>query len=407
MALTDAVKTRGNANTEGQTKLDVADTLFHVGELSETPIVTLFGGKIYKSGGQKPEEVPGKIKSEVAEDTEYKVVEKDPLGRTLIVNGAVADTTTTTITFDSSARAKVGDGAYNKRTGEFIKIIAIDAGGTDVTARRNLGSTTYTINDNDVFEIVGFSGRDGGPKASIRQQLASPRTRRTQIFKRSFGISDTLMNLTSEVKNLNYWDEERIQSYVEHKKDIEFSLILNPAADSYVDADSYDVNMSRGIISELEDEGQVLYTGGDWSESKFFGAYSEEAFKYGPMRKILLASSGLRTIINEYARTKVQSRTSDTKFGLTVKELDTGHGYFEIIPWGLPQKFFNDDQAVYGMVIDADRLTKKFIKNRDTKYEEGIQTPGQDSKEAQFISEIGLRVASRKHHLILSPKAGA
>ena len=181
MAVISANKTNANAGTEELLGVDVSDIIWHVGEPTEAPLITLTGGKLYFKGENDPQEVGAKVKREVAEEVEYKVIEKNPLTRDVTVNGAVASTSTTTITLDSNAAIREGDTLKNttQENGEMIYVVAVDAGGANITARRNIGSTAFEIADGDTFTVMGYAATDGGAKASIKAQLAEPRKRRT------------------------------------------------------------------------------------------------------------------------------------------------------------------------------------------------------------------------------------
>jgi len=403
MTIIAASKTNANAGTEEILAVDVTDIIWHVGEPTETPLITLTGGKLYKDGVNKPQEVPGKIKREMAKETSYKVIEKNPLTRTVTVNGAVADTTTTTITLTENAALRVGDTLLNstQENGERLHVYAVDSGGADISARRNLGSTAFEVADGDVLTVVGFAATDGAPKASIRAQLAAPRTRNLQILKRTFGITDTLRNVTPELSKFNAWSEEQTQALVEHKKDIENTFWLNSAADSTTDANSRTVNLTRGIIAELTDSGDVVDGGGGVTETDFFGRMSEEIFEFGPSRKPFFVDSALKSIMGEWSRVKQQTKPKENKYGISVTEIETNHGILDIMTNGVFNKYFPESQKGYGVALDLDRIVYKSLPNRDSKYEDLIQTPGTDAREAQYITECGVSVRSRKHHKVV------
>ncbi len=402
MATISANKTNANASTEELLAVDVTPIIWHVGEPTEAPLITLMGGLLYFKGKNKPESVPSLVKREIADEVAYKVIEKDPLARTLTVNGAVADTTTTTITLDSNTALRVGDTIKNKtqEDGEFCFVTAVDSGGADITVKRNIGSTTKEVADNDKFEIVGFAATDGGVKASIKAQLAAPRERRTQIFKRSFGVTDTLKNVVLETKNVDAWDEEKTQALVEHKKDMEYSFWYNPGADSTTDADTNTVNLTRGIVAELAGDSTITWEE-SISENDFFGPIAEQIFEYGPTKKTAFVDSRFKSIIGDWSRVKQQTRPKESVYGINIITLETNHGILDIMTNGVFNKFSPDTQKGLMVVLDLERVTYKHIKNRDTKYEDMIQTPGTDAREAQYVTEGGLLLKSLLHHKLV------
>jgi hypothetical protein len=401
MAVTANYRTSANSTTEGTQARDVSDIIFHTGEPTEAPLVTLTGGKLYKSGGQEPEDVKGVVAREACDNVKYEVIEKDPLARTVVTNGAIASTTTATLVVDSSANIRVGDTIFNKTSGEVCYVTAIDANGTDVTVRRNLGSSSFAIADNSVWTIMGNAFKQGGSKATLKSQLAAARERYVQITKRSFGVTDTAMNLMLETKQVDLWDEEATQALVEHKKDIEYMFWMNPQADSTTDSGSNTVYLTRGIIGELVAAGNFTDVGGGLTEDEFFGPIAEKIFEFGPARKSLFVDARFKSIINQWERAKVMSKNRETKSGLNIQELETGHGILEIVLCGVFGKFYGDTKKGFGVALDLERLAYKYVKNRDTKIDENIHTPGDDVKESQYITEAGPSLRSLAHHRVI------
>ncbi len=400
MTITSTYKSNANASTEDMLAVEVTDIIWHIGEPTEAPLISLTGGKLYTEGENKPKEIGARVKREQSDEVIYKVIEKEALARTVTTNGAVASTSTTTIAFDANTNLRVGDTIKNitQENGEVCFVYAVDSGGTDISARRNLGSTSFQVADNDVWKVVGYASKDGGSKASLKSQLAEPRSRRTQIFKRSFGVTDTLRNVILETKQVDYEDEETMQALVEHKKDIEFSFWLNANADSTTDTGGSTVNLTRGIIAELTADGQTIDGGGSVSESYFFSTIAENIFEYGPTRKTFFMDSRLKSIMGEWSRVKQQTKPKETSYGINLVEVETNHGVLELITAGVFNAFLPDSQSGYGVVLDLDRLVYKYIKNRDTKFDENIQTPGDDVTESQYITEAGVSLRNLKHH---------
>lgn len=398
MALT-TTKTNVNLGTENLTDVEVHPYIWHVGEPTDSPLITLTGGKLYKSGTSKPEDVPGKIKRESTKEVDYKVIEKDPLARVFTMNGAVADTTTTSFTVVSSANLTGGETVKNITTGE-IGYVQTVTNTTTLVVARNLGSTTYQVGASDVWKVVGYAGAEGSAKRSMKSQLASPRTRYCQVFKRSFGVTGTAMKVKL-VSEMDAWSEEQTQALANHKKDIEFSFWMNPGADSTTDASSNTVYLTRGILAELGAT-RTENCDSNLTEDSFFGEVCQNVFQYGPSRKTLFADGALRSKINSWSRVKQQTAPSMTKYGLNVQTLDTGHGFLDIIACGVYDNFLSDDDKGFGVVLDLSRIAYRFIEGRDSMLELDIQTPGTDAREGQYISECGISVRSLDHHRIIN-----
>lgn len=392
--------------TEQQLVRDVSDVIWHSSESRNSPILTLGGGKLYLDGKSTPQEVPSIIKKEKAAEYKFDIIEKDSLARNWQINGAIASDSTATFVFDSTTGIQAGMLLRGKSASapEIVFVTAVNANGTDITVRRNLGSTTYQVSDDTVFECVGFAQKEGGDKRAIRAQIAAPKTRYTQIFKNTFGITHTLMN-SETLMNISAWEEEMLQAAQQHQLDKELALWTGPGVDSSTDADSATVYLTRGILNELG----ATYTtdcGGGMDEEFFFGTVSEDCFAYGPSKKILLADNKFVSRINKWALVRQQLQPKETKYGLAISELITAHGTFDIIHCGTTSKFMHNDELGFALCLDPDRVVIKYLPQKalgagDTAYEEGIETPGSSRKEAHFVSQIGLSVRSLKHHRII------
>jgi hypothetical protein len=389
-----------NANTEGRKAIEVDDVLWHVGEPTMTPLLTLVGGKLYKKGDDTPEEVAGKISKKMTTQVDFKVIEKESLTRTVQAAAAVADITTTTVVLDSNAACTVGDILTNKMSGERLFVVAVDSGGANLTVKRNLGATAFQIADDDVFFISGHASKQGGSKRTMKSILAAPRTRYCQIFKRTFGITRTLAASQLETK-INALDEEQQQALVEHKKDIEFAFWANAAADSTLDAAGSTVYLTRGIESELAGDTYTTDCGGSMDEDYFFSTVMEDVFRYGPNTKVLFADAKMISRISGFQRVKLQAKVGENRYGQKVTEVFSNHGTLQVVPCGVYGQYKDQSQEGFGTVLDLDRVEMRFMENRDTKMEMDIQTPGDDVIEGQYYSEVGISLKSLLHHRII------
>lgn len=400
MTISSTYFNNANAGAEGRLTVEVDDILWHIGEPSMTPILTLCGGKIYKDGKDSPEEVPARINKKVTAQVDFKVIEKDALTRQVTTAAAVADTTTTTVVLVTNTPCTVGDTLKNKSTGESMLVYAVDAGGANLSVRRNLGGTAFQIGAGDIIQITGFASKQGGSKRSMKSILATPRVRYCQIFKRTFGITKTLAKSQLETK-MNALDEEQMQSLVEHKKDIELSIWSNGAADSTTDAAGNAVYLTRGIEAELADEKYTTDCGGNMDEDFFFSTVMEDCFKYGPGTKTGFADAKFISRINSFARNKIQTQVKENKYGLMVMEVMSAHGTLQLTPCGTFGQYKNADQEGFCTVLDLNRVELRHMEGRDTTMEMDVQTPGDDVIEGMYLSEIGLSLKSLLHHRII------
>lgn len=400
MAIVATARTTANTVTEGSKATPIDNVLWHLGEPGDSPLNTLLGGDKYSTTGKGTESVAGAIAKEGVSAVDYKIVEKSPLARTVTVNGAIGDTTTLTFVVVDSTNVCVGDTLRNKTTGEIMFVTAI-ADATHLTVRRNLGGTTVFIGASDVLAIIGYADKQGGSKRGLRSQLAVPRTRYLQIFKRTFGVTGTAQQVKLDV-NTSTWDEEQTQAAINHKKDLEFSFWANPAADSTTNAAGDTVSLTRGIISEITGAANgVIDCSGTLDDTKLFGTVAEQIFSYGPTRKTLFADAKLRSTINKMGRDKILMSVAENKFGMKVTTIETGHGTLDMVACGAFDQFQSAATVGYGVVLDLERVKYKYLNGRDSKLMTDTQTPGDDVYEASYLTECGLCLYTLEHHKII------
>jgi len=345
----------------------------------------------------EPQKVAGIIGKEECGQYKYDYIEKDALNRSWTINGAVASTSTTTLTFVSTAGMQAGMTlmAKVKDAHEFICIDSV-TNTTQIVVKRNIGATTFQVADKVVFENVGYCAKEGGSKRGIRAQVGEDVVRYLQIFKNTFGITGTLLN-SDLVVSKSSWSEEMTQAQIQHQKDKEFSMWFNPDYDSTTDANSNTVYLTRGIYNILKTD-YSTNCDGSMTELEFMGDVCADIFAYGSSSKLLIVDAAFMKKLMGFAWVRQQTRPGDTKFGLKVSDIETDFGELKVICTGVFSKYFEESEAGMAMAIDPNYIKYKYQKGRDGVYQEGIQTPGDDVKEASFLSQCGVTIKNLNNH---------
>lgn len=399
------VQTSGTAHVElGR---DVSPVIWHETDSRNTPIISMLGGDLYLDGESTPKKIAPIIGKEQATEYKYEVLEKDALTRSWTGGAAVASTSEETIPFASTTGMQAGMLLRKKDadTPEVIHVITVTSS-TEIEAKRNIGSTTYTVAGADTWVCCGFCQKDGGSKRGIRSVTAAARTRYLQVFRNTFGITQQLLN-SEEIVNVKAWSEEMKLAAREHNLDKEGSFWFAPYADSTTDSSGNTCYISRGLIAEITNYGtnsqNVIDCKGSIDEDSFLGTISETIFSRGASKKMLLADGRFLTKIMGFAIGKLQLQPSmeETDFGLAIGTLVSAHGILKIVHCGVPAVYHSTAEAGFGLVVDPDKIKYKYLSNMDNRYEEGIQTPGDLVKEGQFYSVAGLSARNLSHHFIV------
>lgn len=409
----DTKITAGNMTTATFEARDVASGIAHIGEPAETPLTTLMGGLSYAKGGNTPENVPGKVGKEESVARKVEVFERSPLSRTGTVASAVADTTTTTVVLSSNANIRVNDVLVNTSQGPFgetMLVYAVDAGGANISVRRNLGGTSFTIAADDVLKVSSSAWAENTDKTTVKTQLLAGRYSILQINKRAFRISGTALAMDVIATDVNLRSEEQYVATVEFKKDIEAAAWFNPSLASSTDASANTVYLASGILQTINGFASgstaryVEYDGAAPSEEFFFTNFAEKAFEFGNQTKAMFTDSRGKSILRNMYKTYQNVEQKTDKFGFQVMTIETNHGVLEVYSNGSFNQYLPETMKGFFCVLDLPYLKYRYLKGRDMKIMDGIQTPGGDYLESQYQAEFGWLLKNIQHHTIMYRK---
>ena len=147
------------------------------------------------------------------------------------MNGAVASTSTTSITIDASDNNKFAvNGAVivNSETGEVMRASA-DTTGTTLTVVRNIGGTSHQIADNAKLFVAGFAAAENADVGTAITFDATVASNFTQIFRTAFGVSNTLKS--TYLRTGDKEDEAMTKALKLHMSDIERAMFFGKKAE--------------------------------------------------------------------------------------------------------------------------------------------------------------------------------
>lgn len=159
--------------------------------------------------------------------------------RTSVLNGAIADGTTTTLVFQDASNLMVGD-VLQAPSGEAIEVTAPPAGGTSVTVRRGIGGTTAAaIADASVLNVIGNS-RTGSEKGQLAL-ISKPTTadQYVQTYQHVSSIGGVVQASTGFVLSpgrATPFDQYRMDSLQNLMDDVETSSLYGIGEDPAVAA---------------------------------------------------------------------------------------------------------------------------------------------------------------------------
>jgi hypothetical protein len=363
-----------NAVNASRLVIDMKDKI-HLLEPSANPL-TVFMKKARSASCHNP-------KFEWLEDEATPVT-------TRVNNSTDVATDGTELIVDEGDYFAVDDLVLVQRTGEVFRVSS-ESSDTLTIARGWAGTETagegYVIVDNDSLTNLGgnFTENDGAG-TSIQTKLAE-KYNYTEICRNPFGLSNTLMNTNAYGGDvLAYTTKAR---GIEHAKDIEMKLLFGERAVSSTAA-----QRSMGGINYYISTNSKDFGGGIGSLDEIFDA-AEDDFRYGSKEKMLLVSRQVASNISLLAADLLRMVPEDKSFGIHVQKLITPHGIYNIVAHDLLE---GDTFGGYAFVVDMNNVSYRFLQNRDTKLVTNIQTPGQDGRKDEYLTEAGLECILEKTH---------
>lgn len=339
-----------------------------------------------------------KMRKESVNDPQYHWWEETLENVRVTVNDASGYSVgSTTLTIDSGGLLlKAGDvlqvepvteiAAY---ADEFVEVSSVTNDTTIVVKRGVAGTSAVGIADDVNMTLVGSAYEEGGVAATISQRNPTKKTNFTQIFKNTVGLTKTAG--VTKTRTGDSWTNDKKRKSFDHARDIEWAMLLGQSNE---DTSGTEPKRTTGGLREWITTNRKVYTTSP-TEDNFIGQISP-IFDYTgdgtTNERICMAGSGFIENLNKITRNSSSTR-------INFNDYFTVYG-MRLQRWILPQGTIGMYQ--HPLMSTHPRYTNSaFFINprgiiyrplRDTKFEDNIQTPGKDSREAQWITECGMEL---------------
>lgn len=307
---------------------------------------------------------------------------------TSVAEAALVDTTTIKVA-DATIFRK-DDLIKVASTGEVMLVTDISEtkGANTVTVKRGYGETSAAAIDSDAGLMRMGNAMEQfskAPEAKIVQPFKGWNV--TQIFRTPFDQSQTA---ASENVKTVMSERNRLTKLkgLEHRLDIERALLFG---ERYEDP-SAKRSTTGGFLTLVKDHSMDV-------QNKFdegaFEEFNQELFTYGSRRKLLICSRSILSLINSFARDRIDTTSGEDTYGLRLKNYISAHGDLYIVPSMTLEREYGS------MAIGVDMENVKYRVFRDTKLNKNIQDNDEDGWRDEYISEIGLEVRLPQTHCVL------
>ena len=341
--------------------------------------------------------------SEPTDDPEYKNFRDELPERTLKVNGAVASTSTTSVTIDAADDNKFavkGAIIVNSETSEVMHATA-DTTGTTLTVTRNIGGTSHQIADNAILFISGFAAAEGDTSPTAISFDASVVSNFTQIFRTAFQVSNTLQS--TFLRTGDKLDEAMTKALKLHMSDIERAMFFGSKHEAN-GSTAQPTRFTGGLLNSLTNVVDIATqnatfggtNAGTMTEDGFDSLLINTVFKFGSKQKIAFVGETVANHLQQYGKDRWQPTQVEGAYGVNLTRYATFAGDLMV---HLHPQFRQLPHMKSAMVIvDFPFLVYRYLEGRDTQLLENRQAVDADSVKHEYLTECGLELLQDKVH---------
>lgn len=372
-------------------KYDVKDviSLLDVGQYPMLAILT--------NAGKDPASKQGKaLKKMETTDPEFKWYEdefgsREATTATGQTGKDISAALTVAVATGQGARFAVGDIIQFVAAKYTFEVTAIS---TDtLTLSPELGGATGTVDLSSLTVwIIGNANAEGGTLREIKGTTPVEKVGYTQIFRTPFGVTETSANTETLIKE-NDLDYQRRKKGIEHMVDIERAFWFGKRS-KRTGSNGKPIRTTAGVIDVISTYATAnVDTEAEWE------TWLQDVFKYGNKEKYAFCSPQIITMINGFAKAKVELVQSEKTYGITILKYVSAHGTLNLIKHDL---FTGTPYGNYAVAVDMEVATYRYLKNRDSKLLTDRQENDADEKIEEYLTETGLMLEQEKRHAICS-----
>jgi hypothetical protein len=341
--------------------------------------------------------------SEPTDDPEYKNFRDELPERKIKVNGAVASTSTTSITIDASDDNKYainGSIVVNSETGEVMHVTA-DCTATTLTVTRNIGGTSHQIADNAEMFIAGFAAAEGGSSPTAISFDATVASNFTQIFRTAFAVTNTMQS--TYLRTGDKLDEAMTKALKLHMSDIERAMFFgqkHEANGSTAQPTRYTGGLLNSLTNVVDITTDYATYGGSGAgkmiEEGFDSLLINTVFKFGSKQKIAFVGQNVANHLQQYGKDRWQPTAMEGAYGVNLTRYNTFAG--DLMVHLHPQFRQIPNMANSMIIVDFPYLVYRHLEGRDTQLLENRQAVDADSVKHEYLTECGLELLQDKTH---------
>jgi len=333
--------------------------------------------------------------SEATDDPEYRLFKDELPDRKLTVNGAISSTSTTAITVDAgndNLFAVKGTMLVNAATGEVMRCTA-DSTATGLTVERNIGGTSHQIADDANLFISGSAFEEGATSPTAISFDASVDYNYTQIFRTSYGLSNTLS--ATNLRTGDKEDELATKALKLHMQDIERAMFFGKRHEAN-GSSSQPTRFTGGLVNNITNVIDRASASSTMTEDQFDRFLIESIFAFGSNQKIAFVGAKTAGHLQKIGKNRWQPTVIDNTYGISISQYHTFAGDLMVHLHPQFRQIPGMDDAM--IIIDFPHLKYRYLDGRDTQLLRDRQAPDADQIKHEYLTECGLEMTQSKTH---------
>ncbi len=357
-------------------------------------------------------------KSESVDDPVFHWFEEERNAYRVALSADITNVATTIPVVSGASLFKEGDVLRVEQTEEIIIVTANPVSDTSLTVARGVGGSTATLVDfdgagiNPNLMLMGSANEEGSNAPEGRSYNPTENYNQTQIFRDTFEVTGTMRE--TEMRTGDQVKEDKRRCMEKHATGIERAILFGRRATTTKNGKP--LRYMNGIIPQIPSDNVVVPTSGNYSLVELEN-YLRGLFTYGSYEKMCYCGNRFLLGVNQIVRKNgdYQLMPVSKEYGMNVRRLITPfgdlvlktHPMFNQISSGITSATVYNALDTWGLIIDWKFLKYKYLRNRDTKYQNDLTEIGLDGLRAGYLTECAIELAHpRTFGLIKGLRAG-
>ena len=267
-----------------------------------------------------------------------------------------------------------------------------------VSVSRNFGTSGAKAASSGAYVLIlGDANEENSAKRDLLSVRKSVKSNFLQIMRTNIGLTQTAIN--SDFYGGSDWNYQKRKAAVEHKRKADRQFIHG---EKYEDSSGSQYrHITGGVLNFIATF--VKDAGGDLTEPELED-FLRSGFRFGSADKVALCSPKAITVINSFGRDKVRTTPETKKYGITIGEyFSAGRNVRLVEHKQLTHDNLDDFNGLAGymIVLDLQDVELCYMGGAMVEYQDDIQTPGTHGKEADYVSQWGIRLFQERKHMLV------